>query len=127
VTCALYQDVANPAGATTAGVTVPNQSGIFAGTFSTAATLSVFASTAAGSVPLRGVAGPDAALVTQTSGTFSVAPLAGTTVRFAILNGANDNGSEVAGFDDIHFLGSTRSWLLGKIVTGAPACAHAAW
>jgi hypothetical protein len=96
-TCVLYQDIAIPAGATTAviqldqGVKVlggisGGDTATFVGLYSTTSVPSFQSSTlVTGFIGVVGTAaGPT--LVTQTSPTLNVAAVAGTTVRLAILN-----------------------------------------
>ena len=113
INCVLYQDVAIPVGATTAsfsvdfgvkGVTVTGSSGIFVGLYPTTKIPGLLDATAAGTDIFYVVPGPDSTLTTHSSGIFSVAGVAGTTVRFALINGAFQNGSEVGGFDNVKLL-----------------------
>ncbi|MFN3438671.1 MAG: IPTL-CTERM sorting domain-containing protein [Acidovorax sp.] len=98
--CVLYQDVAIPAGATTAtfagdlGIKsvnglAPGDQAIFIGMYSTADVPNLNVSTAlAGTARLVvGGASTSPNLATFTSATWNVSTLAGTTVRLAIING----------------------------------------
>ena len=118
ISCVLYQDVAIPAGATTAtfsfdiGIThTPGNNtnnGATVGIFSTG-TVPGFADApivggASGKNTLTTGHSADAALTHQASATISVSSRAGTTVRFAIINAANNSGFEVVGVDNVRFL-----------------------
>lgn len=117
VTCVLYQDVAIPAGATTATITfdIGAKGGVDGGTqtaarvgiFSTASVPGFGTGTIVGPVvptPLYGPAVPDVVLHAQTSGSFNISGRAGQTVRFAIMNAAQNNATEMIGIDHVQLL-----------------------
>ncbi len=109
--CVLYQDIAIPAGATTAtfsadlgiksvGGLATGDQAIFVGIYSTAAVPSFNVSTAlAGTTRLiMGGAATSPNLATQTSLTWNVSTLAGTTVRLAIINAMQSTSSGTGAF-----------------------------
>lgn len=109
--CVLYQDVAIPAGATTAtfsgdlgiksvGGLASGDQAIFIGMYSTATVPSFNVSTAlAGSARLiKGGASTSPTLATSTSATWNVSTLAGTTVRLAIINAMQSTTSGTGAF-----------------------------
>jgi hypothetical protein len=120
MSCVLYQDVAIPAGATTAtfsfdiginnaanGTNVNNAAVV--GIYSTA-TVPAFGSAAV----VGGASGrinysqpADAVLTSHASASLDVTSVAGTTVRFAIINAANNLGHENIGIDNVQFLVTT--------------------
>jgi hypothetical protein len=109
ITCVLYQDVAIPAGATTATITFDlgakggvdggSHTAAKVGIYSTASIPSFGSSTTIAGPPvpnpLYGVAVADAVLHGQTLGSFNISARAGQTVRFAILNAAQNNATEI--------------------------------
>jgi|WetSurMetagenome_2_1015567.scaffolds.fasta_scaffold20840_3 hypothetical protein len=114
----LYQDVAIPAGATTAtftldigakaGVDGCMNVGAFIGVYSTASVPSLLNSPIVGNMLQYCVSTNDVALQSKSSTVnFNVSSVAGTTVRFAIINVANGNGHEVIGIDNVKFLVTT--------------------
>ena len=124
--CVLYQDVAIPAGATTATFSFDmgikntpgnnTNNGAAVGIFSTT-TVPGFATAAivgggSGKVTLTTGHSADAALTHQSSASIDISARAGTTVRFAIINAANTGvtaGHEVIGVDNVQFLVNTSS------------------
>lgn len=120
VSCVLYQDVAIPAGATTASfsfdIGVKNalnnnntNNAAVVGIYSTA-TVPAFGDAAT----VGGVSGKinytqatDVVLHSQASASFDISSKAGTTVRFAIINAANNAGHENIGIDNVQFLVNT--------------------
>lgn len=117
VTCVLYQDVAIPARATTATITFDlgakggvdggSQTAAKVGIFSTASVPGFGSGTIVGPPvpnPLYGAAVPDATLRAQTSGSFNISTRRGQTVRFAIMNAAQNNGTEMIGIDHVQLL-----------------------
>jgi hypothetical protein len=114
ITSVLYQDVAIPAGATTATFTFdigaknivnPPSRSARVGIYSTATVPSWTDLTVVGANVVYNVVVDDAALHSQTSAVnFNVSSVAGTTVRFAILNAANNLGKEVIVVDNVKFM-----------------------
>jgi hypothetical protein len=114
ITSVLYQDVAIPAGATTATYTFdigvknivnPSDRSTRVGIYPTGAVPSWTDLTIAGASVVWGPFVADAALQSKSSAiNFNVSALAGTTVRFAILNAANFNGKEVIVVDNVKFM-----------------------
>jgi uncharacterized repeat protein (TIGR01451 family) len=111
--CVLYQDVAIPAGATTATFSgswgLKSAGGLYAGIYPTTSVPNHFTATLVGTKVVRVPVPFDAALATFTD-TFDVSSVAGTTVRLALLI-SNDTRSAkaVGGFDDIKLLVTTPS------------------
>lgn len=112
--CVLYQDVAIPAGATTAtfsydigiksatGSTINNAARI--GVYSTATVPGIVTAPLFPGAALYRTTFADVALSSITLGaTFDVSAYAGSTVRFAIINAAFNNGEEVVGIDNVKF------------------------
>jgi hypothetical protein len=102
--CVLYQDIAIPAGATTAVIQLDNgikllgglsssDTATFAGLYSTASVPSFIATTLTGGGASIIGSGASATLITRTSPTLNVAALAGTTVRLAIINAIQQPGN----------------------------------
>ena len=131
INCVLYQDVAIPAGATTAtfsfdigsksatGSNANNAARV--GVYSTA-TVPGFSTAplVAGSNATR-TTWADVALSSITLGaSFDVSAYAGTTVRFAIINAANVNGEEVIGIDNVQFLVTTPAPAATPVPTLSP-------
>lgn len=114
ITCVLYQDVAIPAGATTAtftfdigakgGVDGGLHTAARVGIYSTASVPGFGSATTVGAAVLYSVGVADAVLHGQTSGSFNISARAGQTVRFAILNGAQSSAGEMIGIDHVQFL-----------------------
>ena len=115
INCVLYQDVAIPAGATRATFTYDIgakggtdggiNTGVRFGLYSTASLPSFNGPTVAGPSPFYATATPDTVLHSRSSTVnFNVSAIAGTTVRFAIMNGAFRTGTEVIGIDNVHLL-----------------------
>jgi exosortase sorting signal-containing protein len=114
ISCVLYQDVAIPAGATTAtftfdiGVKDGNDGGVFTaaevGVYTTAAIPSFSSATLVGNAAPYFPAVADSTLQSQSSTVnFNISSQAGKTVRFAIINAANFMGHEVIGIDNVQF------------------------
>jgi hypothetical protein len=111
--CTLYQDIAIPAGASTAifsydvGVKDGNDgclnTGAFIGLYSTASVPAIGSPQITGNVSSICTAIPDATLVTYQV-TKNMQSVAGTTVRIAFINAANVNGGEVIGIDNVQFI-----------------------
>lgn len=114
ISCVLYQDVAIPAGATTAtfsfdigakgGVDGGIHTAARVGVYSTAAAPGFSSATVTGSSPVYAVATADTTLHSQTSGSFNISGRAGQTVRFAIINASQTNAGEMIGIDNVKFL-----------------------
>lgn len=115
MSCVLYQDVAIPAGATTATFSFDIGSKSATGSnLHNAARVGVYStSTVPGFMNAPLVPGAslmrstwnDVALSSITLGaSFDVSAYAGSTVRFAIINAADVNGEEVIGIDNAQFL-----------------------
>ncbi len=112
--CTLYQDVAIPAGATTATFTFDigvkgNINGINNGykvaIYSTASVPGFNSvSPLVGPAVYATVAVADATLQSKTSGSFNISARAGQTVRFAIINAVQNNRGEVIGVDNVKLL-----------------------
>lgn len=113
--CVLYQDVAIPAGATTAtfsydigiksaaGSNVDNAARV--GVYSTATVPGLLTAPLVPGAYLMRTTWNDVALSSITLGaSFDVSAFAGSTVRFAIINTAFRNGQEVIGIDNVQFL-----------------------
>lgn len=109
--CVLYQDVAIPAGATTAVLTIDTgiklvgglasgDTAIFAGLYSTASvpSFNVSSSLAGTTRLIIGGATAGVVLTPRTSVTWDVSTLAGTTVRLAILNVMQSTSSGTGAF-----------------------------
>jgi hypothetical protein len=114
ISCVLYRDVAIPAGATTATFTFDIglkggadgglSTGARVGVYSTATVPDLLSSTIVGSA-VTYVSTGDSTLQSRSSTVnFDVSAVAGTTVRFAIINAAFINGNEVIGIDNVKFL-----------------------
>lgn len=119
ITAALYQDIAIPASATTVTLSCDiGAKNLQNGAVNTAARIGLYSAsslhyfndtpaTGAGTSILYGVTSADAALVHKTTSALNAATIAGTTVRFMILNAANGNmgaggsGHEVIGVDNV--------------------------
>lgn len=115
ISCVLYQDVAIPAGATTATFSYDIGSNSATGSnTNNAAKIGVFSTATVpgfGTAPLFAGASMnrttwnDTVLSSITLGaSFDVSAYAGSTVRFAIINAALVNGEEVIGIDNVQFL-----------------------
>lgn len=115
INCVLYQDVAIPAGATTAtfsydigsksatGSNANNAARV--GVYSTATVPGLLTASLVPSASLLRTTWNDVALSSITLGaSFDVSAYAGSTVRFAIINTAFRNGEEVIGIDNAQFL-----------------------
>jgi hypothetical protein len=108
--CTLYQDIAIPANTTTLvlrydigakdGNDGCSHTGAFIGLYSTASIPMIGAPAVAGSVSQLCTSTPAATLDTFTV-TKTVTAVAGTTVRLGFINGANVNGHEVIGIDNV--------------------------
>jgi hypothetical protein len=135
--CVLYQDVAIPVGATTAVLTAKSgiklvgglasgDTAIFAGLYATTSVPSFSNSTAlAGTnrLIIGGYTG-GAAFVPQTSTTWNVSTLAGTTVRLAIINAmqstSSGTGAFIPGAFSVVGLGDVQLNVAVATVPGAP-------
>ena len=114
--CVLYQDIAIPAGTTSitftydtaakAGNDGCSQTGLFVGLYATTSVPGLLNPTAAGSRGQLCTSTPGVALATTTV-TISSTAIAGTTVRLAFINGANNAGHEVVGVDNVHVRATT--------------------
>ena len=117
--CVLYQDVAIPAGATSATLSVKwglkyvgsiGQGGaaLLASLYSSTATVPYFTATYVGSTGFYEPASSDAVLVSGSSASFNVTSLAGTTARLALIIAIAPSSSAgryaVGGFDEVHLL-----------------------
>jgi len=112
ITCVLYQDVAIPAGASTATFTydIGAKGGVDGG-FNTSARVGIYPTTAVpkintptlvGPATIYAVGIPDLVLhISSSTVNFDISSVAGTTVRFAIINAANNYGTEVIGIDNV--------------------------
>ncbi|HLK49796.1 MAG TPA: IPTL-CTERM sorting domain-containing protein [Bryobacteraceae bacterium] len=117
ISCVLYQDVAIPAGATTAtfsfDIGIKNAAGnnntnnaARVGIYSTAS-VPAFAQAAVvgGASGVIDYAQPtDVTLQHRASASFNISSKAGQTVRFSIINAANNLGHENIGMDNVQFL-----------------------
>lgn len=114
--CVLYQDVAIPAGATTATLTVRwglirvgavtlGQAALLARLYSSTATVPYYLTSGVGAITFYQPASSDTSLVSATSGPFNVSSLAGTTARLALfiaMTASSDTGrATVGGFDEV--------------------------
>jgi hypothetical protein len=114
--CVLYQDIAIPAGATTATITLKwglirvgavslSQSALLARLYASTATVPFYLTSGVGNITFYQPASSDTALVSATSGSFNVSSIAGTTARLALFiamtPGADTGRASVAGFDDV--------------------------
>ena len=122
VSCVLYQDVAIPAGATTAtfsfDIGVKNalnnnniDNAAVVGIYSTA-TVPAFGDTAVvggASGKINYTQATDVTLQHNASASINISSKAGQTVRFAIINAANQLGHENIGVDHVQFLVNTSS------------------
>lgn len=114
--CDLYQDVAIPAGTTsltltydvaaTAGNDGCSHTGLFVGLYPTTSVPGLLNPTSAGSRGQLCTSTPGTALSTTTV-TITSTAIAGTTVRLAFINGANNTGHEVVGIDNVHLMATT--------------------
>jgi len=138
VTCVLYQDVAIPAGATVATFTYDigvkdgndggNHTAVQVGIYSTSSVPAFEGVPVVGNAPIYDPALADTTLQAGSSTVnFNVSSVAGTTVRFAIMNAADFLGGEVIGIDNVQFLVTSPSvtpappaWALGAL--GLIAC-----
>ena len=111
--CTLYQDVAVPTGTAAltlkfdlgakAGVDGCNDTGAFVGLYSTSAVPGLSSTPVAGGFTQHCISTPNATLVTFTVPK-TAAAVAGTTVRIAFINAADDDGHEVIGIDNVQLL-----------------------
>jgi hypothetical protein len=118
ISCVLYQDVLIPVGATTATFSfdvgiknaknnICSDNAVRVGIYS-AATVPAFPDTEAVVNGKLNYDQPvDTTLHSQTSLTINVSSKAGTTVRFAIINAANNTGHENIGIDNVKFMVNT--------------------
>lgn len=116
ISCVLYQDVAIPAGATTATFTFDigvkgningSNNGYKVAVYSTAAVPGFSDANLVGSTVVASPGSADATLQGKTSGSFNISSRAGQTVRFAIINAAQSNRGEMIGVDNVKFLVNT--------------------
>lgn len=117
ISCVLYQDVAIPANATTAtfsfDIGIKNalnnnntNNAAVVGIYSTAS-VPAFGDTAVvggASGKVNYTQATDVTLNHRASASFNISSRAGTTVRFAIINAANNLGHENIGIDNVQFL-----------------------
>jgi hypothetical protein len=130
ISCVLYQDVAIPAGATTAtfsfDIGIKNalnnnntNNAAVVGIYSTA-TVPAFGDAAAvggASGKLNYVQATDVTLQSRSSASFDISSKAGQTVRFAIVNAANQLGHENIGIDHVRFLVNTATPIPASVPT----------
>ncbi len=111
--CVLYQDVAIPAGATTATITFDVgvkgainalNNGYKVGIYSTAEVPGYTFAALNGSVVFASLAAADTTMQSKATLTFNISSRAGQTVRFAIINAVQNNAGEVIGVDNVHLL-----------------------
>lgn len=120
ISCVLYQDVAIPANATTAtfsfDIGIKNalnnnntNNAAVVGVYSTAGVPAFADSAVVGAVSgkINYTQATDVALQSRTSASFNISSKAGATIRFAIINAANNSGHENIGIDNVHFLVNT--------------------
>jgi len=107
--CVLYQDVAIPAGATTAtfsfdigvkGNINGYNNGYKVGIFSTAS-VPGYSSSPLVSTVYASLSTADTTLQSKTSSSVNISSLAGQTVRFAIINAVQNNMGEMIGIDNV--------------------------
>lgn len=111
--CDLYQDVAIPAGTTSITLTYDVaakagnngciDTGLFVGLYPTTSIPGLLNATSAGSRGQLCTSTPGVSLSTTTI-TIASTGIAGTTVRLAFINAANDVGHEVVGIDNVHLM-----------------------
>ena len=113
--CVLYQDVAIPAGATTATLSLNwglkytgglnhFNAALFGGLYSSTATVPFYQTLSVGGLPPYEPATSDTSLTATTSGPFDVSSVAGQTARLALIVAMNPVGTgkyAVAGFDNV--------------------------
>ena len=117
--CTLYQDVAIPADAKTAVLSLKwglkyvgsgmgqGAAALLAGLFSSTATVPYFTASSVGGINFYEPASSDTALVSASSASFNVASLAGTTARLVLFNAIAPVGAgraSVGGFDEVQLM-----------------------
>jgi hypothetical protein len=117
--CVLYQDVAIPAGATSATLSLKwglkyvgaigyGSAALLARLYSSTATVPYFTDTGVGGTGYYESVSSDAILVSGSSASFNVTGLAGTTARLALFIALTPSSSAgryaVGGFDEVHLL-----------------------
>ena len=117
--CTLYQDVAIPAGAKTAVLSLKwglkyvgsemeqGDAALLAGLFSSTAIVPYFTASPVGGINFYEPDSSDTAQVSASSASFNVASLAGTTARLVLFNAIAPVGAgraSVAGFDEVHLM-----------------------
>jgi uncharacterized repeat protein (TIGR01451 family) len=115
--CTLYQDVAIPAGATTAQLSMKwglkyiglyhGDAALLAGLFSSTSQVPYFTTSSVGGISFYEPASSDSGLVAASSSSFSVASVAGTTARlvlFIAMIPAGSGPATIGGFDEVKLL-----------------------
>ncbi|HWQ56646.1 MAG TPA: IPTL-CTERM sorting domain-containing protein [Bryobacteraceae bacterium] len=117
--CVLYQDVAIPAGATTATINLRwgeirvgsvsvGQAALLARLYSSTSTVPYYLTSGTGNITFFQPVSSNTELVSATSGSFNVSALAGTTARLALFiamtGGADATRGLVGGFDNVELL-----------------------
>jgi hypothetical protein len=116
--CVLYQDVAIPAGATTATLSLNwglkyigglnrVNAALFAGLYSSTATVPFYSPPGIGELPVYEPTTSDTSLTAGTSGPFNISSVAGQTARLVLIIAMNPVGTgkyAVAGFDNVQLI-----------------------